>query len=773
MSSTIDSKPDLQPSQNGHTKPRFTLSQLFPAKVRETFIGPNKAGWATTGIYIAGAALCLGITAGFAWLNQPAAIAEYGKVGQKFFAEFVDPTLATSLEVSTFDTNSVEPREFNVEKSDNGQWVIPSHHDYPADAEEQLANTAASVIGIERGAMVTRWSADHAKYGVVNPKQDTLGVDEVDGVGQRLTLRGDNDSVLADFIVGDQVESEFDQYYVRHPEEDEVYITTLNVDLSTKFTDWIDTDLFDLSTSDVRRVTVNDYSFDELSGKLTQSEISELTRDDSGNDWNLVSIENEKEEINKDAIADTLSEIAGLEITGVRPKQEGLTPDLKLDQQALKSQAGVQRLQADLLSSGFLLQPAEGDDKDQLKLIAREGELMAGTKDGLVYRLHFGRAFAGSQQELEVGFVSTAAPANSESTEAGTESSETETSDLANDESSSNQVDESIDSSESATGEDTDSKPGRYVFVRVDFNKSLLGDEPIKPAKPAKSERLIELEEQQKAESTSESEDTSVKASETPTEPAGSEQVASNEEGESTSDSSGATTTGQEQSTDGEATEDKSTKDESTEADNADKADETKTPEQTELEKLRIKFEAAKSKYDSDLKSYEAFQSKIESGKSKAEELNRRFAKWFYVISGESYDKLALKRSSFVSVKETEEVEAVKNARQIAEDEESEESEDSKESEESEESEKIEEGKQIENVDQAEPNVSETTNDDDSSTSESEPLSSTEPSTSSSSEVETEEQDLVSDDETGNETASSETSSSKLLSEDRKPNSAQ
>jgi hypothetical protein len=232
MSSTIDSKPDTKPSQNGHTKPRFTLNQLFPASIRETFIGPSKAGWATTGCYIAGAVLCLGLTAGYAWINQPAAIAEYGKVGQKFFAEFVDPTLATSLEVSTFDAKNVEPREFKVKKSDNGQWVIPSHHDYPADAESQLADTASSVIGVERGAMVTRWSADHAKYGVVDPNQDSLGVDEVDGVGQRLTLRGDNDSVLADFIVGKQVEGEFDQYYVRHPEEDEVYMTTLNVDVN-------------------------------------------------------------------------------------------------------------------------------------------------------------------------------------------------------------------------------------------------------------------------------------------------------------------------------------------------------------------------------------------------------------------------------------------------------------------------------------------------------------------------------------------------------------
>ena len=633
MSSTIDSKPDLQRSQNGHTKPRFTLGQLFPASVRETFVGPNKAGWATTGLYMAGAALCLGVTAGFAWLNQPAEIAEFGKVGQPFFAEFVDPTLATSLKVSTFDTKNVEPREFEVAQSKNGQWVIPSHHDYPADAEEQLAGTAASVIGVERGAMVTRWPADHAKYGVVDPQQDTLSVDQVDGVGQRLTLRGENDAVLADFIVGKQVEGEFGQYYVRHPEEDEVYITNLDVDLSTKFTDWIDTDLFDLNTSDVRRVTINDYSFDEFNGSLTQSEVSELTRDDSSNDWKLASSISDNEELNKDSIRDTLNEIAGLEITGVRPKQEGLTPDLKLDRNALKSQAGVERLQADLLSSGFLLQPSEEGDQDQLKLIAREGELMAGTKDGLVYRLHFGRAFAGSQEELEVGFVSTDVSESSEADQDATgETKSDDASDSISDE-------DNGDSNEGDTG-----KPGRYVFVRVDFDEELLGEKPNKPVAPIKPERLTELEELAEAES-----DASPDKGKKP-------QLNKEVEGQpsgSPEDSEDPSINSESKSVDIENAAEVSTES-GDEKPQSDSTEAEKTSVQTELEQLQSEFEAAQSKYETDLKSFEDYQSRLKSGLQKSKELNRRFAKWYYVISGESYDALALTRDSFVLKKEIE-----------------------------------------------------------------------------------------------------------------------
>ena len=41
------------------------------------------------------------------------------------------------------DTDQVEASQSLVlNAAENGQWVIPSHHDYPADAEEQLADTA-------------------------------------------------------------------------------------------------------------------------------------------------------------------------------------------------------------------------------------------------------------------------------------------------------------------------------------------------------------------------------------------------------------------------------------------------------------------------------------------------------------------------------------------------------------------------------------------------------------------------------------------------------
>ena len=153
-------------------------------------------------------------------------------------------------------------------------------------------------------------------------------------------------------------------------------------------------------------MTINDYRFDELSGRVSDTETSTLTREDSGADWVLEGLDEQTEEVDKDAMRETVNAIADLEIVGVRPKQKGLTPDLKLDRAALRSQQDVDRLQSDLLTSGFLLQ--QGDDLESLSLISREGEIYAAANDGLVYRLHFGRVFTGSQDELETGLSSNA-----------------------------------------------------------------------------------------------------------------------------------------------------------------------------------------------------------------------------------------------------------------------------------------------------------------------------------------------------------------------------
>ena len=446
-----------------------------------------------TTITLAGAAAaCLLVTGAIELLSSPASIEEFGKNGQEFYAEFNDPTTASALSVASIDTDSIKPVEFSVQKLDNGRWVIPSHHDYPADAKDQLAKTAASVIGIKRGALVTRWSADHAKYGVVNPKTDSVTVDEVEGIGTRLTLRGEDDSVLVDYIIGKEVEDQTDAFYVRHPDEDEVYITDLDIDLSTKFADWIETDLFDISTSDVVHVSLDDYEYDELQGTLTQSIVTEINRKSSTDDWEMKDLDTESLEVDEDSARETLNAISGLEIEGVRPKQKGLTPELTLDRSALKSQNDLIRLQRDLESRGFLLQPANPNNPDQLKLIARYGELSTGTNDGLVYNMYFGRVFTGSQEELEIGISSGGGD-------------ETKSNDGDKEEEGEGDADDS--EGDGSEADEDSGKPGRYVFVTVSFDKRHLGEEPAMPTEPEMPEELTKAAEEKEESSEEAKED--------------------------------------------------------------------------------------------------------------------------------------------------------------------------------------------------------------------------------------------------------------------------
>ncbi len=590
--------------------------------------------------FVVVALVCVGITVAVELASRPAPIQEFGRVGEEFYPDFTDPTLATGLEVYAFDKEEVLPQEFIVRRQPNGRWTIPSHHNYPADAEDRLGRTAASLIGIRRGALVTRWPADHARYGVVNPRQDSLKVDEVDGVGKRIILTGEGDSVLADFIIGNRADSDStDEYYVRHPDEDEVYIASLDIDLSTKFTDWIDTDLLDVFSSDVRRLTINDYTFDELQRTITQGVTSVLSRDSASDPWTLEGLDESTEEVNTDAVNDAVSAIVGMEIIGVRPKLPGLTPDLKLDRNAIQSQEDVDRLQTDLMARGFLLQPDE--TPGSLKLIAREGELFATTDDGLTYHLYFGRAFTGTQEELEIGFSSKDDSAEESDTDEDGEAGTPD--DAAADTEQNEKTDENGDGgSDDDDEEDSDSdsqgsQPGRYLFIRVDFSESDLEPPPEKPVEPEMPPELKEEAEQ---------------ADDTPSDAGDDDSGSSDaENGDSETDASDQTESGTD--TDGSS----DTDDSSGSADSDSQTDsEEDKPDEDPLADLRAEYEAAKKKYEDELSQYEsdlkAWNEKVSSSREKAETLSRRFADWYYVIPGSTFDELRLSRDDLVKPKE-------------------------------------------------------------------------------------------------------------------------
>src|SRR5262245_19202606 len=94
------------------------------------------------------------VLTGAAYLTQPARIdtAAVDDQGQKFFPALVDPLAATSLEVVDYDAATASVIPFKVEldaaagPGGKKRWVIPSHYDYPADAKDRLARTAAGIF---------------------------------------------------------------------------------------------------------------------------------------------------------------------------------------------------------------------------------------------------------------------------------------------------------------------------------------------------------------------------------------------------------------------------------------------------------------------------------------------------------------------------------------------------------------------------------------------------------------------------------------------------
>ncbi|MEZ6187140.1 MAG: DUF4340 domain-containing protein [Planctomycetota bacterium] len=189
--------------------------------------------------------------------------------GQPFFPEFEDWSRATSLEVYDFDATKNEPQAFKVEFKD-GVWRIPSKNDYPADAKDQLSSIAGEFAKLERGQLRSRQGEGGAEQSWVQTQEDCGVIDPraplelpTQGRGRRIVLRDRNDAVLADLIVGAEVEDAYGKRFVRRADEKQIYTATLDMQLSTTFADWIETDLLQLDTAAISSITVRRYTVDE------------------------------------------------------------------------------------------------------------------------------------------------------------------------------------------------------------------------------------------------------------------------------------------------------------------------------------------------------------------------------------------------------------------------------------------------------------------------------------------------------------------------------
>jgi hypothetical protein len=619
----------------------------------------------------------LAVAAAASWYaSQPSDVEGFEKVGEEFFADFQDATAATALQVTAYDADRDRLQEFSVEEQD-GRWRIPSHHGYPAEAAERLARTATSLIGLERESIVARRSNKHEEYGVVDPADPDA---DRESAGQRITLRSESGDILADYIIGKpagsaaeenpsmvrDINQESDYFYVRVPDEKETYKARIRIELSTKFSDWINPDLLKLEASDINRLEIDNYELVEqnvpvggrLQTQITKNVIDrqKLTRDGFG-PWQLEGLNEETEELDTVQVDEVVSLLDTMKIVGVRPKLKLngellVKSDLSINEELAQKdpqmfQRRIFELQQDLENKGFTIGASENDPQS-IALLGSRGELRAATSNGVLYTLYFGRSVSGDTAEIEIGAATISddeAPADEEGGEQATAGDADSASETGNQQGEQ----KTTGNEEEVSGENR----SRYVAIRVDFDLTALGEPPVAPTEPVKPEKpegydAWKEEQKKKAEAAA----AEVEAGESGQGNA-EQNDTSGETGQAESSSESGAGSGEVESGSAEAAGNQQDETPQPPADIQAANEEAFLNYETALQE----YEQAQIQYTTDLEMYEtdkaAWETREKDGRETVEELNERFAEWFYVVPAESLATLKLTRGDLVKLKET------------------------------------------------------------------------------------------------------------------------
>jgi len=627
-----------------------------------------------TAKFVIAAAVSVALASGTWFFTRPTPVEGFGRVGEEFFPE-LKPSEATALMVVEFEEKQASVREFTVEKVDD-VWRLPSYSNYPADGEKQLGKTTTSLLGVARDALVSRVKADHSRLGVVDPLARS---GELEGRGKRITIfrNGgiEKGTRMADLIIGNKVPDRDGDYYVRipdGPDQDFTYIAKLDINLSTKFSDWVEADLLKFDRDNLVRLEAR-RATPLPDGSASEATEALLTRERFSDPWVLAGLDDTKEEVNQDDLRAMVNVLDNLKLSGIRKRPVSsrgrplLTNDLTLDvsreesRDQLMMRAVLSEVQQSLDSTGF--QPYQVGDSGDLRLASEGGELVASTHEGVQYWLNFGRQFEGTAREIEIGRKDETAEKKDADADAGKAAGP-----AAADGSEDAPADADGDKSDAETDKPANIK-SRYVFVRAMVDETLLGDPLFEPEKPAVPEGVKvdddgNVIDPPKADSPA---NDAPKADAPGTEAAAGDAAESTTEkpdDEQAQDSVDAAEVEAAAPVDpkpagddaGPADAEPSTEDAKA-AEASAPADETKPADDAKpMEDPVVLYKQALEKYRKDVAQYgrdvKEREQKVNDAKKKVEELNDRFAAWYYVITEEDYGKLLLTRDRVVKVKE-------------------------------------------------------------------------------------------------------------------------
>lgn len=611
------------------------------------------------------------ISFGLALWSRPGVITDEKEileetVGQAIFREFEDPGAATSLELVKFDEEMASLSRFQVTKDPvSNLWRLPSYDDYPADAEEQVRDATTPLIGLTVLSVPSGDRGDHPLYGVINPDDEDLSVAE-SGVGMLLTLKDNDDKVLASLIIGKEVEKVENQRYVRVPTEDAVYIVELDTaPFTTDFEKWIDGTLLDIRSFDISQIGLRDYAvFPMQSGGgygMRRNFDADVTYNATDSKWalqSLVTYDEGKpsdqqlaagETLQDQALNDLRNAVQDLQIVGVRKKPAGLATDLKADKSLMDNQQSL----TSLYEQGFFPQETESG----FEIFSTGGETIIGTNDGVQYVLRFG------ESDASLGM-------DEESTENGEDSAiglrrfllvttnvdetkfpypdlevrpETVEEMLANREAAKLPAEE--ESTPEATDvpeETTTEEAAEAVTGEAAVKEGSPAEEAAAP-EPAKSEGSAPASNTAEEAPNSDAPKTEAKEEATTSEPA---------KESSTEDPAGDDCGGYQEDETQQSADDSATAEAASNEDEAAPAAETEDDKKPELtrEELEEELLAVQERINRDnQRKLDERKEQMAGATKRVQELNARFASWYYVVSDSVYKKLKISREALIS----------------------------------------------------------------------------------------------------------------------------
>ncbi|QDS87597.1 hypothetical protein EC9_17760 [Rosistilla ulvae] len=552
-------------------------------------------------------------------------------IGKPIFENFNDVLDVSMLKIDRFDEELGQLSSFEVTRdSKTNQWSIPSHDGYPADATEQIRDAATAFLDLEILDVASEVKDDHEKFGVLEPNASSLKVGD-EGVGRLVQFENDNGEVLVNLIIGSMVKDTEDQRFVRIPTQDVTYVVKFDdTPLTTKFESWIEDNLLDLSSFDIKEIGIRDYSIVRtLQGASMQPNFDADIALEEDDVWKLAKLDvYEKgkpvaqtlaadEELDGTKLGDLRSALDDLKIVDVRRKPEGLSGDLKTDAGFMKNDDAVRSL----ITRGFYPQPTE-DGKGEV--FAANGELIATLKNGVEYLLRFGEI---DQQSLD----------SEEESEEGAE--------------------------EQVVG------VNRYLLVSARVNEATFPEpelqtvpetwEQLHPeiqaaqapktdqpaAEPKPEDAKPKADEKPAAEKTEEAD---MPAAEEESKPAADEPTEEAPADEEEADSCEAPS-----DDDKETEETLFQDDEASEAEKpADAEAKPAAPELTDEEKQEELEVAQESIRKANQRKLDARNDQLEEARKKVRSLNERFAEWYYVVPESEYRKIHLTRDDLIKKKD-------------------------------------------------------------------------------------------------------------------------